>query len=95
MERSEIVNVIRPEDFHCSYAEAFNARPQVRYGRPDRPLMTPPRYESQSHFKAGELRGSHMPIDTDIHWTWRNPLNSIPALIVLLLLIAVMGMVLS
>jgi hypothetical protein len=57
--------------------------------------MTLPRDERQSHFKAGELHGSHMPIDADIHWNWRNPLNIIPALIVVMLLIAVMGTVLA
>jgi hypothetical protein len=32
--------------------------------------------------------GSHMPIDTKPHWDWRNPLNIIPAAILLLLVIA-------
>jgi hypothetical protein len=57
--------------------------------------MTLPRDERRSHFKAGELHGSHMPIDADIHWNWRNPLNFIPALIVVLLLIALIGTVLA
>jgi hypothetical protein len=42
-----------------------------------------------------ERRGSHMPIDTSIHWDWRNPLNILPALILVVLMIAVIGMVLA
>jgi hypothetical protein len=44
---------------------------------------------------SGERRGSHMPIDTSIHWDWRNPLNILPALILMCLVIAVIGMVLA
>ena len=28
--------------------------------------------------------GSHMPLDTQMHWSWSNPLNIIPAFIALL-----------
>jgi hypothetical protein len=44
---------------------------------------------------SGERRGSHMPIDTSIHWDWRNPLNILPALILMCLVVAVIGMVLA
>ncbi len=43
----------------------------------------------------GEGRGSHMPLDTGIHWQWRNPLNILPAIIVLLLLVALVTMVVA
>ncbi len=43
----------------------------------------------------GEGLGSHMPLDTGIHWQWRNPLNILPAVIVLLLLVALVTMVLA
>lgn len=33
-------------------------------------------------------RSSHMPIDTDIHWDWRNPLNIIPAIAIGAMLLA-------
>jgi hypothetical protein len=36
-----------------------------------------------------------MPIDTSIHWEWRNPLNILPALILLFLMIAVIATVLA
>ena len=35
--------------------------------------------------------GSHMPIDTSVHWTWCNPLNVLPALVLLATLIAIVG----
>jgi hypothetical protein len=79
---------------HSSMASG-NARPQMRYGKPHRPLTTPTRYKRQNHSQASDLRCSHMPLDIEIHWNWRNPLNLIPALIVALLLIAVIGTVLS
>jgi hypothetical protein len=44
---------------------------------------------------SNERRGSHMPIDTSIHWDWRNPLNILPALILVVLVISVIGMVLA
>ena len=35
--------------------------------------------------------GSHMPIDTEIHWDWSNPLNIIPAALLLLFVIALIA----
>lgn len=37
------------------------------------------------------LFGSHMPLDTDAHWDWSNPLNIIPAAILLVCLIALVA----
>lgn len=37
--------------------------------------------------------GSHMPLDVDPHWTWRNPLNIIPAFLLVLLVFALIGMI--
>jgi hypothetical protein len=69
-------------------------RPRVRYGRPGgRPATA--RYEQAEHPAIVKGHGSHMPIDIDIHWDWRNPLNVIPASMVLLLLTAVVGMILG
>jgi len=42
-------------------------------------------------FATGAIFGSHMPLDTDAHWDWRNPLNAIPALILLLIVIALVA----
>lgn len=43
----------------------------------------------------GSPRGAHMPLDTTVHWDWRNPLNVLPALLVLLLLLALVGSLLT
>ena len=32
-----------------------------------------------------------MPLDTAMHWEWRNPLNIIPAVILLLIVIALVA----
>ena len=44
---------------------------------------------------SSERSGSHMPIDTGIHWEWRNPLNVLPALILVFFAIAVIAMILA
>jgi hypothetical protein len=36
--------------------------------------------------------GSHMPLDTQIHWDWRNPLNVIPAFMILLFVLTAIGL---
>jgi hypothetical protein len=36
--------------------------------------------------------GSHMPLDTQLHWDWRNPLNIIPAFMLLLLVLTIVGL---
>ena len=38
---------------------------------------------------------SHMPLDTDIHWDWRNPLNIIPAIILLVTVIDLLSLLVS
>ena len=35
----------------------------------------------------------HMPLDLDIHWQWSNPLNIIPALTLLLVIIAAVALI--
>jgi hypothetical protein len=39
-----------------------------------------------------DIYGSWMPLDTEAHWSWRNPLNIIPGLVALLLVIALVGL---
>jgi hypothetical protein len=50
--------------------------------------------EVLGRFASSGIFGSHMPLDTDAHWEWRNPLNIIPAMIVLLIIIALVAAVL-
>lgn len=51
----------------------------------------PTRFERDENIRTTVILGTHMPLDTEPHWTWRNPLNLIPALMVVLLLIGVIG----
>ena len=66
--------------------------PRARHGGPraPRPAGTEELFE---RFVTGAPFGSHMPLDTDAHWDWRNPLNLIPALILVLIVIAIVAMI--
>jgi hypothetical protein len=71
------------------------AAARARTGGPRRYTRTArTRYERNERYDKDRL-GSHMPLDTDIHWEWRNPLNILPALILFLLAAAVIAMVLA
>ena len=48
--------------------------------------------EFAGYFMSNKAAGSHMPLDTQIHWDWRNPLNIIPAFIALLFILTVIGL---
>jgi hypothetical protein len=64
-------------------------KPRARLGGP-RPSGAPAaRDDWFDRFAANAAFGSHMPLDIDAHWDWRNPLNLIPAVILLLIVIAV------
>ncbi len=52
---------------------------------------TPANY--QDRFGIGRNFGSHMPIDADPHWRWDNPLNILPAVIAVFLLLALLAIV--
>lgn len=59
-------------------------------GRAPRPTVV----VAQTHYEnphIGTRYGSHMPIDLDPHWSWRNPLNLLPAILLLALIIALAG----
>jgi hypothetical protein len=47
------------------------------------------------YFTSNTPFGSHMPLDTRMHWDWRNPLNIIPALVVLLFVLTVIGLLIQ
>jgi hypothetical protein len=70
------------------------AESRVRFGGPRRGSPTATRYERDQHYGTAEHRGSHMPLDTTAHWEWSNPINILPALILILLAVALVAMVL-
>lgn len=67
---------------------------RTRTGAPHGSSRPANAYERNERLSNNRL-GSHMPIDTTIHWEWHNPLNILPALILLFLTIAVIAMVLA
>ena len=65
--------------------------PRARLGGPRLPHTAGSHDDLIERFTTGAIFGSHMPLDTDAHWDWRNPLNLIPAMILLLFVIAFYG----
>ncbi|MFL5800466.1 MAG: hypothetical protein ACJ8CR_01850 [Roseiflexaceae bacterium] len=70
------------------------AEPRARFGGSRRGPPTAARYERDQHYGVAAYHGSHMPLDIAAHWDWRNPLNILPALILLVLVIGLVAMVL-
>ena len=75
-------------------AASIVATPYARTDGPRSRLPASSRYERNER-SSHERRGSHMPIDTAIHWEWSNPLNILPALILVFMVVAVIAMVLA
>ncbi|HEY3232742.1 MAG TPA: hypothetical protein VGJ87_26160 [Roseiflexaceae bacterium] len=72
------------------------AAPRARYGGPRRRRTATTRYERNEYYGTTvDYLGSHMPIDTGIHWEWRNPLNVLPALILFMLAVALVALVIG
>ena len=65
--------------------------PRARLGGPRLPHTSAAHEELFGRFATGAIFGSHMPLDTHAHWDWRNPLNVIPAMVLLLIVIALVA----
>ena len=65
--------------------------PRTLRGGPRRPRPAATREDLVERFATGAIFGSHMPIDIDAHWSWNNPLNVIPAMILLLVVIVLVA----
>lgn len=68
---------------------------RTRWGGPRRQRPTMTRYEQYQRHLIDTPYGSHMPLDTTIHWNWRNPLNIFPALVLFVALLALVGLVVA
>lgn len=66
------------------------ARERTGGSHGNRPETTSDRIE---YFMASTPFGSHMPLDTQMHWNWSNPLNVIPAFMLLLFLLTAIGLI--
>jgi hypothetical protein len=84
--------------FIRTYAESSShtriAEPRSRFGGSGRGLPTAARYERDEYYGTTDHNGSHMPLDTTAHWDWYNPLNILPGLILLMLVVALVAMIL-
>jgi hypothetical protein len=72
-------------------AHELASTPRTRLGGPRLPNTAAAHEELFERFTTGTIFGSHMPLDTDAHWDWRNPLNVIPAMVLLLIVIALVA----
>ena len=68
---------------------------RTRWGGPRRRRPTMLRDERYERHLIDTPYGSHMPLDTSVHWDWRNPLNILPALVLFVVLLALVGLVLA
>jgi hypothetical protein len=68
---------------------------RTRRGGPRRQRATMPRHEQYEPYLIDPPNGSHLPLDTSVHWDWRNPLNILPALLLLVVLLALVELVLA
>jgi hypothetical protein len=84
-----------PRTYTDPSSDSLAAEPRTRFGGPRRRPPTATRYERDEHYGTTNYRGSHMPLDTTIHWDWRNPLNILPALILLVLVVGLIAFVLA
>jgi hypothetical protein len=64
---------------------------RARRGGPSRRRPTTVREDWIECFSGSSAFGSHMPLDVEAHWDWRNPVNIIPIAILLLLVIALVA----
>ena len=53
------------------------------------------RFERNENTRSTVIAGTHMPLDTEAHWTWRNPLNILPLLIIVLFVFALLGTIVT
>ena len=67
------------------------SNPRARSGGPRLPHTAGAHEELIERLTTGTIFGSHMPLDIDAHWDWRNPLNVIPAMLLLLIVIALVA----
>ena len=77
-----------------SSSDARTAEPRARFGGSRRGPPTATRYEHDQHYGMANYHGSPLPLDTAVHGEWRNPINILPGLILLLLVVALVAMVL-
>ena len=67
------------------------SKPRARVGGPNPQGPAAAAEEFFGRIVSNAPFGSHMPLDVDMHWDWRNPLNIIPAMMVLLIVIALVA----
>ena len=55
----------------------------------------PNRFERLENIRTSQISSSAMPLDTEAHWSWRNPLIILPMFMLLLFVVAVVEVVIT
>jgi hypothetical protein len=86
------MSILNPTFTDGAYDTTLDVR--ERTGGPGRPRKpSAPSRDFYDRYVSTSPSGSHMPLDIDMHWDWSNPLNIIPAFLVLLFLITAVGLI--
>ena len=75
-----------------TYTTGTQTIPSLSRRTRTRRFPSPPVVRVRDRYEVDPVPGSFMPLDTDVHWEWSNPLNIIPAVILLFVLAAIVGM---
>jgi hypothetical protein len=75
-----------------THKDNLPAESRTRFGGPRPQLPTAMTFANNELYNT-DRRGSHMPLDTGIHWQWNNPLNILPAIILFVLALALVALV--
>lgn len=70
---------------------------RVRRGGPRRSRRVPPTPPCRpvEQYMLPSQYSVHMPLDIAVHWNWRNPLNILPLIVVVMVIVAVVAMLLT
>ncbi len=86
---SGINTIVNRNSHTTSLKESYMfASTLARTGGPSR--FTPPSQNTQFGIERDVM--PHMPLDTTIHWDWRNPLNVIPASVIGIIMIDIIAL---
>lgn len=77
---------------HTIRTASIAAVTQQRVGRPQLRRSAMPEHNDGNWQNTVERVGSHMPLDTQSHWHWSNPLNLLPALLLVLCVVALVAL---
>lgn len=77
----------------ATHVSTYTGPARLRTGGPRAPRSA--RLERNENIRSTVIAGTHMPLDTEIHWSWRNPLIILPLAMLALFVFAVLGTIVT